>query len=597
MTLIVLSAATMTYAIATRELERPEGVLAGDQLFGVRAPTEEFRLTDLIQSEQVQEDEIVARLTSPGREAKVRELELRLQRLESERETLRLVPPELDNNLIRGYQNALSRCSQLRASIDVLLPAHESVVRQIALERMSRLEESIRLDAEVTALRGTWTKAGIRREYAKRQLGLAVELATKSAISDTELDTHRERVEQLDAEIESLEQQIDKLAAQKGQIDESLQQLETLLLTQGQNLQKELDDARSDFAEAEPERLRTEEELTRDMARARNVHARRIQQIALEMEECRAELDGVQETLVVRAPYTGKVVYRDLSPGSAAEKQPVLILSRQPGFRLRMRLPRAQLAALQNAGDVPLRVVDSVVEPYFFGRYLHSSGLAHKPRYVVAEFSCQPPQEVIKDLVNGEKIISQLLWRPPLSTLLPFRAGLIGLLVGGVAWGLTVRTGRSSPGSTARNSRPSPVEADASTEGANLAWLTSKIRVAQLESGELAGMLELLGAQMREALLRGEVNADLVAALEWALDRHQLRAIAGLRAGLDLDDEFERRIEQLLEERGRRRAGNGHSSAAVDRLDCVLRVLQAIHPQLFRPSLMSSREELVGHHV
>ncbi|MCH5375164.1 MAG: hypothetical protein JJ992_14420, partial [Planctomycetes bacterium] len=498
----MVSAAAMIYAIATRELERPEGVLAGDQLFGVRAPSEELRLTDLIQSDEVQEDGIVARLTSPGREAKVRELQLRLQRLESERETLRLVPPELDNNLIRGYQNALSRCSQLRASIDVLLPAHQSAVRQVALERMSRLEETTRLDAEVNASRGAWTKAVIRRDYAKRQLGHAVELATKSAISDTELDSHREQVEELDAEIDCLEQQIDRLAAQKGQIAESLQQLEKLLLTQGPNLQQELDEARTDFAEAEPERQRMEEDLNRDLVRARNVHARRIEQITLEMQECRAELDGVQETLVVRAPYTGKVVYRDLSPGSAAEKQPVLVLSRQSGFCLRMRLPGAQLAALQNAGDVPLQVVDSVVEPYFYGRYLRSSALAHKPKYVVAELSCQPPQEVIKDLVDGEKIVSQLLWRPPLSTLLPFRAGLLGLLVGSLAWALTCRIRRSSQRPSPRNARPSPVESDVSTKSANLVWLGSRIRVSQLETGELAGMLELLGAQMGEALRR-----------------------------------------------------------------------------------------------
>jgi hypothetical protein len=262
-----------------------------------------------------------------------------------------------------------------------------------------------------------------------------------------------------------------------------------------------------------------------------------------------------------------------------------------------MRLPHAQLAALQNAGDVPLRVVDPVVEPYFYGRYLRSSGLAHKPHYVVAELSCQPPREVIRELVDGEKIVSQLLWRPPLSTLLPFRAGLVGLLLGGVAWGLTARSGRSSQRSTARNLRPSSVQADVSAEGAGPGWLSSKIRVAQLESGELAAMLELLGAQMRAALLRGEVNADLVAALEWALDRHQLRAIAGLRAGLSLDEEFERRIEQLSEERVRRRAGNGHSSDAADRLERMLRVLKTIHPQLVRPSRPSSCDELAGLHA
>ena len=148
-------------------------------------------------------------------------------------------------------------------------------------------------------------------------------------------------------------------------------------------------------------------------------------------------LEGAKQTLVIHAPFDGTVVYRDLSPQSADERHPVLAVSRQDGCRLRVRLPAAQAAALQQAGEVPIELTEPAVEPYFAGRFLNATVLRHKPRYAVAELTCQPPPETVQELVEGEKVLSRLRWRPPLLTLLPYRAGIALAILGAAAWLVT----------------------------------------------------------------------------------------------------------------------------------------------------------------
>ncbi len=593
--LIVAGALGIAIALAVRELDRPEGVLLGDGLFTVRAPDDDLRLAYLFQADTARKGDVVARLESPKAEAKVRELNLRCQRLEMERDALLLDPPQLDPELVRRYQNTVASRHQLRASVDQLLPACESVVRQATLERLARLEKSARLDVDIAWYLGELDRVSSRREHAGRELARAGQLAQRNAVAQSELDSCREQTAQLDAEIANLKQRIENLRKEKSQIDQGLREVDALAQQQQETLRTELDRAREDRAAAEAEDRRLAGELAEDQGRAGELRNRQLDQLRLKIEECRAELAGVEQALIVRAPFDGTVVYRDPSPRSANARQPLFVLGRQSGFRMRLRLPRAQAASLEKAGEVTIELVDPAVEPYFGGRFLEARAMPHKPGCVVAELACHPSRETVKELVEGEKVASRLLWRPPLTTLLPFRVGAVAVVLGMAAWLVTAvwivpqRALRGSAG--AGGDAPPPcfshprLPASGVLDAAKRSAESPLPCAAELESGSVAALLELLGARLREVILRGDVDDDLVAAVEWALDRHHVRAIHRLRAALDWDNGLAQRVSQLDEEAAASHDGNGNGSASprADRLQRLLRVLRVVEARFTEP--------------
>jgi multidrug resistance efflux pump len=537
-------------------------------------------VAELCDSELVNQNDVVARLRCAAVEAEVFELEARLERLGKERETLLLDPPQLNDNLIRECHDALARYTQLASSLDALLPARETVIRQLTVERLSRLEDTARVDTELDALASDLQGARVRLLYAQRHVSREAKLAEKGVISSMELDLRKEQFEQAKLEIDRLQQQFRKLNAEKAQYADSLQDLQTLLVKQEGELGIELDRVRGELARVSGELRDVKHRLAQDMQRAQSAHEGQIEQIELEIEEVRQELQGVRETLLVRAPFSGSVVYRDTSPGTAAEKEPVLILGQRQGFLVRMRLRRAQIAALERVSAVTFRLTEPSVVPYFQASFVRATPLAEKPSYAVAELACTPPQEIMKDLIDGERITAEALWRPPMHTLLLFQTGCITLLAGAVLWGVaTFLTWRRQGATPQRRETCSAAGVDLNRRVLNTSAVPGG-SMLQLESGAVASMLELLGSQLREALLRRDVGDDLNAALEWSLDRHQTRAIRCLRAGLGMDEELEPEIERLVQDLQRLRAGNGRSAGAAQRLERTLRVFQALHPEI-----------------
>ncbi|MGI6414310.1 MAG: HlyD family efflux transporter periplasmic adaptor subunit [Thermoguttaceae bacterium] len=579
-------------AVAVRELDRPAGVLSGDGLFAVRVPEGEFRLAYLLPGETAEEGDLLARLESAAGEAKARELNLRCRRLERERDALALEIPQLDPELVRSHQNAISSRQQLRSSVDQLLPDHESAVRQATLERLARLEKSAELDVDIAWYTGELNRRVRRREYVRRELDRLRPLVDQNAVTETEFDRLRQEADDLDGEIDNLGRRAEGLQAEKAQIARSLQQLGALAEEQQATLRGELERARSDQAQAEVESRRLAEQLAEDLARATELRKRQLAQLDLKIEETRAELSGVEQSLVVRAPFPGTVVYRDPSPRSAEQQQPVLVLGRETGFRIRARIPLAQVAALKEAGQIRLELVEPAVEPYFGGRFLRARPMPHKPGYAVAELVCNPSREVVKELLDGEKVVAKLLWRPPLVTLLPFRIGgatsLLGL-AGWVAATLLALLRKPRAGRRKHNghgaaphmfrSHPAPARDQTAPRRAD----SPLPSVAQLESGAVSAMLEMLGGRLREAVIGDQLDDDLLSAVEWALDRHQVRAVRQIRAGLGCDSELEQRVAELGEKAGASPGGNGHASRA-KQCQRALRIFRAIDPRFGQTS-------------
>ncbi len=575
-------------ALAVREMDRAEGVLSSDGLYAVRVPDDEYRVTYLAEGSSVKEGDLVARLESPEAEAKVQELELQCQRLEKQRDALRLEPLGLDHELVRHHQNAITAANQLRSSIGQLLPEHESVVRQAMMERLTRLEKIAKLEVDIGWYEGELARACSDQTYVSRELERVKQLIDHNAVAQSEVDSRRKQECDADTAIANLKQRIEGQRNEKTQIEQSVEDIAILTSRQQEVLLSELDRARTDYTAFESENLALAAKLQGDLARAKSLRQRELEQLDLKMDECRAQLAGVQKTLIVRAPYDGTVVYRDPSPRSAEQRQPLFVLAKQPGFRLQARLPRGQVAALKHAREVTLELVDPAVEPYFGGTFLAARPMPHKPGYVVAELACQPPEKTIRELIEGEKIVAKLRWRPPLTTLLPFRIGAVLALTGMAGWAVCfVGLARRRPTQHPRGRNGHGPVPHVFISGTSKATSQGKRSVeipipqaADLESGSVSALHELLGERLRELVLRDEIDTDLLSAVEWALDRHHVRAVRQIRVGLHCDVALEERVSQLHQEAEAASTVPGNGCLRDNDRERVLRVLRTIDSHL-----------------
>ena len=107
---------------------------------------------------------------------------------------------------------------------------------------------------------------------------------------------------------------------------------------------------------------------------------------------------------------------------------------------------------------------------------------------------------------------------------------------------------------------------------------------AELESGSISALHELLGERLREVVLRDEVDTDLLSAVEWALDRHHVRAVRQIRVGLGRDAQLEQRVNQLHQE-AESAVVLGNGSQRANNRERVLRVLRTLDSRLVDASV------------
>ena len=103
---------------------------------------------------------------------------------------------------------------------------------------------------------------------------------------------------------------------------------------------------------------------------------------------------------------------------------------------------------------------------------------------------------------------------------------------------------------------------------------------ADFESGSISALHELLGERLREVVLRDDIDTDLLSAIEWALDRHHVRAVRQIRVGLGCDAALEERVSQLVHEAESASTVLGNGSQVADDRDRVLRLLRTIDGHL-----------------
>lgn len=559
----VLGCVGLLAAAIWREVRPREGILGGEGLFTVRADAS-LRLEHITQDKTVRAGDVLARFRSPERQAEIAELTLKRQILEAQKAVVAKHPLLPDAELVRRIQKADDDHRQLVASLLYLIPEHAVVSREKLRDELDRTERINSLNTELDESRRELAQARAQLEKAHRYLKRSEQLSSQNATAPLELDDNATEVSVLETEVLKLESRIADLQNEKKHIEAGLPRFAACTAKQSDTIDGKMAQVRAEIDKTRAERDELSKQLAEDLQRAADLRNRQLEQIDLEIRQCQARLEGIEDVLIIRAPFSGRVAYADPAPRMALPLAPVVVLAQEEGFRFQLRLPEAEVVPLSEASMVPLSLVDPVLHRRFPGRLLQWEPMALEPGYVLADLACSPPPETIRDLasrdwsqhswVPGRQLRVRLMWRPPLHTSPLFWPAVTAIAVGVGGWVLMswlaakrrTQTGSETPDVPTAATHVALEFSSSGRAGLNNESLAATSLPAfdalHMESGANGRNMELLGRRLREAIRRQQVEPELLQAVEWTLDRHHARAVRHLKVGMGSDEQLAQQV-------------------------------------------------------
>jgi hypothetical protein len=537
-------------ACAIREACPPSGQIIAERLFTVRA-REDYQVLTVADATRVAKGDIIARFNSPPIAAESVEFAARIAEEQADRAKAEVTAVQLDEELVRRHQNAISRQQQFRASRDQILPAREAVALLKTQSELERRDKLAHLDDEKQTVLGDLKIANTRQALAKEDLRRIEALGRQNAVTAGQLDEARTRVA-------AVVDEIAKLTARRGALDNEIHQVEASKAElasecdrQLKRYEQELDRIESALAASTIDESRCEQLLAEDRTRAEKVKTFELAKLAAKVRQSEAKQTGARQTLEITAPFSGNVVYRERSPNTAEPNDALLVLGVEDGLVMRLRLPIDQISSLQAAGEVECELTGAALVPFFAASYKRHEQLDRRPAYALVELACQLPPDAVREVVHGRTVVARLLWRPPLWTMWLFKIGVLSLVAGLVGWAavgrLTIRTQRASKARSLPGEKQSARSKPVSDGDSPTANGTDVSTVRELAYGELAASLRMLGDRFRTSLIEGQLDEHLIAAVEWALDRHHARAVQLLAESLAADEQIASSIAELVD--------------------------------------------------
>ncbi|GMU20914.1 MAG: hypothetical protein AMXMBFR13_10100 [Phycisphaerae bacterium] len=580
-------------ALIWREVRPREGVLLGEGLYTARAD-DDLELESVTAARHVERGEVLARFRSPERQAEIDTLDLKLQILQVQKQIVQLQPLTPDSELVRSHERAIADQRQLVASLTYLLPEHALIVRERLRDKLDKTERLNSLTTRIESTRRELDQAQARLKLEELHLARTRNLSADAAAPAIELEERVTGASVARGEVARLTGSIANLERERRHVQDSVPAFAVCTSQQAEEIDRELQRVQSQLHATTEQLQASKANLEEDRRRAGLLKEQMLAQLELEIRQCRAKLEGVRNTLVVKAPWKGAIVYADAAPSAALPMAPVVVLAPERGFRFRLRMAEAEARALEKTGSVTLGLVVPILQRRFAGRLLESEPLPCEPGYVLAELGCLPPSETIRDLVahgwgaqdwaTNPASRMRLLWRPPLHVLPLFQVAACVLAVGGIglcaAWLVRARSraGRGTPSPELSTGAPAGRGLPSELTSA-LQAVVPALEASDLEAGALGRNLTMLGQRFREAIQRQEIEPALLRALEWALDRHQARAIRHLAEGMDHDPELEVGLIRLIDSAvSESQDGSTELPETVDR---VVRIIQALAPDVW----------------
>jgi hypothetical protein len=541
--LFVLGCVSMAAAaILTLAVDRI-GVLHGERVFTLRAP-QDRQVREIVEGESIKAGEILARFEEPEREAQIAVLQLRLEELAAERAVLQSEPLEPDREIVRHLQESSTQRRHLETKQNELTMELGRLARERSRDMRAKQDELKRLQVKSDTVQGELAQAQAELSLNESRLKRVIALREKRVAIDEEFDKADSEAKVSRAEVRKLETQLRNLAGEKAELERGLEELAALSKQQSETFSSDIMETRDHVAVLSKRQMTLEQQLETDLARAREHRRKKLDQLYLQIGQTERQLAGLQATLNTPASFTGRIVYRAPSPQAVPPGSPLLVLAQEEGFRLRLRLARWQAQLLQSTGPVTLELMPRgskddqpdryFVERRFAGRLAEWKDLPHDPTRVLVELACDLPSDAVEAMTGDEEVTAKLVWWTPILYHPAFLVGAVLVGLGGLGrllagcWA-ALRRASSARRAPAVNVRPAPLS-------------------LATEFGGEGAMLQMLGGQLREAVASGRLDAQLIAAAEWSLDRHRARAIRLMWMGLGDQQEIYDHIEAFADE-------------------------------------------------
>jgi len=563
-----------------------EGLLSGDGLFTVRRLAE-FDVAEVASSKVVAKDDLLVRVHSPAAEAEIAVLELRRESLAAERGILLHQPLAVDPEITQKLAELNAQERTWRTNLNDLVLEKERLLRDRLRERLAKQDEINKLHREESRLRGDWNQAQGDLALCREEHDRLAKLRLKDVTGQQEYSQKANELASRQIEVRKLDEQLQKVAAQREGIERGLDDYLAFSRDQEKQLTGEilrLEARLDDVARGQKE---FEQRRDDDLARAKRHREQSLKKIDVERKQADRQLAGWKRRLEIPAPFAGRIVYRATSPGSVKPEEPLVVLAPVDGLRFSVRLPRWMQSPLRDAGGVSCKLLEDLerddqrrfVDCRFTARLAGWEDLPSHPGYGLAELKCEAPAEAVRLLARGEQIAASLIWRPPWHTDPVFLLSALVAAAAGLPWAVSRRRARPAftegrlPSRAAGNGRHVPCD-------------------IATEFGAEGAMLHLLGSQLREMIAGGDLDAGVVAAAEWALDRHRARAVRLLALGMGDGAELCEHLERLVQEHAAN-SGNGRPRpGSSDLLRRLIAVLRTVAPAPGRERLRRIAREL-----
>jgi len=537
--------------MAVREVIPHKGLMTLDDAVAVRS-RRDATLESLASPGTVRAGDAIARFRSPAWDAEAAMLAAKIERLEARQQSLALQPLEIDAELTRRHQSVLNRTEQLGLAYYNLLPELKGTVRTGLERRLERSDKSVSLDTDVIRHEQLIRQAESELDFTLKELARVEKLVTVGARSESDLQDAKREVEVAEAEMVKLRRGLEQFRREQKQLATGAREFDQMVDEHATALAAEIDTISTDLACSRESLKVLERKLEEDAARARGLRAAEERQLVLEMRETQAELDGVRRSMIVVAPFDGHVIYRNSAPDSIEEHGVMMVVARDRGAKVEFIAPAFDSASAERREPVDVWIEGSAFATRLSGELIEATPSPFEADQVLVSLRCQPPTDLIARLANEQSTRVRISWRPPLLSIPAFQIGMALIAGGMLGWGAALARGKSSSRTATMSldedahedsqqevattesesahavetvPSPSPVPAPA------FASRTAAGRVG-LEYGSTGTMLAMLGSRLREGVLRGDVDRELIDSVEWSLDRHQGRAVKLIRNGL-----------------------------------------------------------------
>lgn len=511
--LLITLAAVVVQLILNRE-----GVLRAHNLYTVRA-SREWYVASMTEDELVRAGMPLLKFHSPEREADLQSLHLKLDDLLLQKELLDCKPLELDNELIRELTDTLGERRHHQANQHDLEMENSRVLRELARDELARRDSLFQLQEQIRSLHTELKQAKLEQQHHQNRLARAAALENRSAISQEEHDEISSEAQIAAEEVVRRENRLEELVTARDGLERLLQTLVRLMTDQSKTFGVRLEKLDQELATLQSRRNAFQEQLEADRVRATRYHEAQRKQLDVEILRTETARDAIEQSLCITAPYAGRIIYRNTSPNTVKPGDALIVLAQKDGVRARLRLPSWEARVLDRQDQVVLQLVEPksevgdvkqrYVQRRFTGSPLSIQLLPDDPGFALVELSCDLPPNGMRTLASGDQIEARLIWVAPFyfNPMIRFSAFL--MLCGGLCLAVAVlrRAHETTNAPKIVASQHPPLQPSLHAAGGD------------------GAMLHLLGSQLKESVLSMKLDGSVVAATEWAIDRHRTRAI------------------------------------------------------------------------